>query len=119
MENKEEKKEKKERVPRHGMPEQDPMVRVKNFLEVPLGYTEDTAVAEAKRCIMCKKPGCVPGCPVDIDIPGFIKLIADGDFIGAAKKLKETNCLPAVCGRVCPRKTSARRSASSGRNSSR
>lgn len=102
MENKEEKKEKKERVPRHAMPEQDPKVRVKNFQEVPLGYTPEMAIAEAKRCIMCKKPGCVAGCPVDIDIPGFIKLIADGDFIGAAKKLKETNCLPAVCGRVCP-----------------
>lgn len=102
MENKDEKKEKKEKVPRHAMPEQDPKVRIKNFQEVPLGYTPETAMAEAKRCIMCKKPGCVSGCPVDIDIPGFIKLIADGDFIGAAKKLKETNCLPAVCGRVCP-----------------
>lgn len=101
-ENKEPKKEKKERAPRHPMPEQDPKVRVTNFEEVPLGYTEEQAVAEARRCIMCKKPACVDGCPVEIDIPGFIHLIAEGDFIGAARKLKEKNCLPAVCGRVCP-----------------
>ncbi|MCK9230060.1 MAG: NADPH-dependent glutamate synthase [Syntrophales bacterium] len=101
-ENKEPKKEKKERVPRQPMPEQDPKVRVTNFEEVPLGYTEEQAVAEAKRCIMCKKPTCVGGCPVEIDIPAFIHLIAEGDFIGAARKLKEKNCLPAVCGRVCP-----------------
>jgi glutamate synthase (NADPH/NADH) small chain len=69
---------------------------------VPLGYSAETAVLEAKRCIMCKKPGCVAGCPVDIDIPAFVKLIAEGDFMGAARKLKETNVLPAVCGRVCP-----------------
>lgn len=97
-----EKKEKKEKVPRHPMPEQDPQERNKNFNEVPLGYSPETAVAEAKRCIQCKKPGCVAGCPVDVDIPGFVKLIAEGDFIGAAHKLKGTNALPAVCGRVCP-----------------
>jgi glutamate synthase (NADPH) small chain len=96
------KKEKKEKVPRHPMPEQDPKERNKNFNEVPLGYSPETAIAEAKRCIQCKKPGCVGGCPVDVDIPGFIKLIAEGDFIGAAHKLKATNALPAVCGRVCP-----------------
>ena len=99
---KEEKKEKKEKIPRQKMPEQDPGVRVRNFDEVPLGYSAETAVLEAKRCIMCKKPGCVAGCPVDIDIPAFVKLIAEGDFMGAARKLKETNVLPAVCGRVCP-----------------
>ncbi len=99
---KEEKKEKKEKIPRQKMPEQDPKVRVRNFDEVPLGYSPETAMLEAKRCIMCKKPGCVAGCPVDIDIPAFIKLIAEGDFMGAARKLKETNVLPAVCGRVCP-----------------
>ncbi len=104
MENKEniEKKEKKEKVPRQAMPEQDPKARIKNFDEVPLGYTPELAMTEAKRCIQCKKPGCVAGCPVDVDIPGFIKLVAEGDFIGAARKLKETNALPAVCGRVCP-----------------
>ncbi|HOD37011.1 MAG TPA: NADPH-dependent glutamate synthase [Syntrophales bacterium] len=99
---KEEKKEKKEKIPRQKMPEQDPKARVRNFNEVPLGFSPETAMLEAKRCIMCKKPGCVAGCPVDIDIPAFIKLIAGGDFIGAARKLKETNVLPAVCGRVCP-----------------
>ncbi|MEA1971640.1 MAG: NADPH-dependent glutamate synthase [Thermodesulfobacteriota bacterium] len=93
---------KKERVPRQSMPEQNPMIRAKNFDEVPLGYTEEQAVLEAKRCIQCKKPLCITGCPVDVDIPGFIKLIAERDFIGAALKLKETNALPAICGRVCP-----------------
>jgi len=95
-------KPKKEKVPRHKMPEQDPKVRVHNFNEVPTGYTDELAIAEAKRCIQCKKPGCIAGCPVDVDIPGFIALIAEGKFIEAALKLKETNALPAVCGRVCP-----------------
>ena len=95
-------KPKKEKVPRHKMSEQDPKVRVTNFNEVPTGYPEETAIAEAKRCIQCKKPGCIAGCPVDVDIPGFIALIAEGKFIEAALKLKETNALPAVCGRVCP-----------------
>ena len=97
-----EKKEKKEKVPRQKMPEQEPSVRVRNFGEVPIGYSEETAITEAKRCIQCKKPGCIAGCPVDVDIPGFIRLIAEGNFIEAALKLKETNSLPAVCGRVCP-----------------
>jgi glutamate synthase (NADPH/NADH) small chain len=95
---KEEKKEKKEKIPRQKMPEQDPRARVRNFDEVPLGYSAETAMLEAKRCIMCKKPGC----PVDIDIPAFIKFIAEGDFMSAARQLKETNSLPAICGRVCP-----------------
>jgi glutamate synthase (NADPH) small chain len=104
MENKEKpaKKEKKEKIPRHAMPEQKPQDRVKNFNEVPFGYTKEMAMAEAGRCIQCKKPSCVEGCPVDVKIPEFIKLITEGDFIGAARKLKETNGLPAVCGRVCP-----------------
>ena len=96
------KPDKKERIPRQPMSEQDPRERVKNFSEVPLGYTPEQAMLEARRCIQCKKPGCVAGCPVDIDIPEFLRLVADGDFIGAAKKIKDTNCLPAVCGRVCP-----------------
>ena len=95
-------KQKKEKVPRQKMPEQAPGVRVRNFEEVPTGYTEELAVTEAKRCIQCKKPGCIAGCPVDVNIPGFISLIAEGKFIEAALKLKETNALPAVCGRVCP-----------------
>jgi len=84
------------------MPQQDPKARAKNFEEVALGYTEEQAIAEAKRCIQCKKPSCVAGCPVEIDIPAFIALIADGKFEAAAAKLKETNNLPAICGRVCP-----------------
>lgn len=84
------------------MPEQEPDARIKNFNQVNYGYPEDVAVAEAKRCLQCKKPKCVAGCPVGIDIPAFIKLIAEKDFVGAARKLKEKNCLPAICGRVCP-----------------
>ena len=95
-------KEKKEKVPRQKMPEQEPQKRIRNFEEVPLGYSEQTAIIEAKRCIQCKKPGCVGGCPVDVKIPEFIKEIAEGRFTEAALKLKETNGLPAVCGRVCP-----------------
>jgi len=95
-------KPKKEAVPRAKMPEQDPDVRRRNFIEVPLGLTPEMAITEAKRCLQCKKPACVPGCPVSVDIPAFIKLIAEGDFSGAANKLWERNALPAVCGRVCP-----------------
>jgi glutamate synthase (NADPH/NADH) small chain len=84
------------------MPEQLPEVRSRNFLEVPLGYTPDMAQAEAARCLQCKKPGCVAGCPVGVQIPEFLKLTAGGDFVAAALKVKETNALPAVCGRVCP-----------------
>ncbi len=92
----------KVRVPRQPMPEQDPAVRVTNFDEVPLGFTPETARIEAARCIQCKKPGCLGACPVNIDIPSFLQLVADGDFLGAAQKVRETNALPAVCGRVCP-----------------
>jgi glutamate synthase (NADPH/NADH) small chain len=87
---------------RQEMPRQDPKIRAKNFNEVALGYTPEQAVAEAKRCIQCKKPSCIAGCPVEIDIPAFVALIADGKFDEAAKKLKEKNNLPAICGRVCP-----------------
>ena len=76
--------------------------RVKNFFEVALGLSEKEAKAEAKRCIQCKKPGCIAGCPVEIDIPKFIGLIRDGKYIDAIKAIKEKNSLPAVCGRVCP-----------------
>ncbi|MEE9614906.1 MAG: NADPH-dependent glutamate synthase [Thermodesulfobacteriota bacterium] len=97
-------KEAKERMklPRQSMGEQDPKERVGNFYEVPHGYTEKQAIEEAKRCIQCKKPLCVGGCPVNIDIPWFVRLIEEGKFVEAARKLKETNGLPAVCGRVCP-----------------
>ncbi len=94
--------EKKEKIPRQPMPEQEPEVRRHNFDEVPLGFSVETAQLEASRCLQCKKPSCVTGCPVEIDIPGFIKLIKEGDFSGAITKLKEKTALPAVCGRVCP-----------------
>lgn len=84
------------------MPKQPPEKRRGNFEEVALGYTEEQAVAEAKRCLQCKKAPCSSGCPVGIDIPAFIKFIAEGDFRKAAEKLKEQNSLPAICGRVCP-----------------
>ena len=90
------------KIPRQRMPEQDPKVRVGNFYEVPYGFTPEEAVKEAQRCIQCKTPLCVGGCPVNIDIPWFIRLIEEGKFVEAARKLKETNGLPAVCGRVCP-----------------
>jgi glutamate synthase (NADPH/NADH) small chain len=93
------------KIPRQKMPEQDPKRRKHNFEEVPYGFTEELAVMEAKRCIKCKKPLCVTGCPVNIDIPGFIRLIEEGKFIEAAWKLKEQNALPAVTGRVCPQET--------------
>lgn len=95
-------KKKKTQFPRQKMPEQEPRVRAKNFDEVPLGLSEELAKLEASRCLQCKKPTCVQGCPVSIDIPGFIELIHREDYRGAAKKLKEMNSLPAVCGRVCP-----------------
>ena len=88
--------------PRVHMPERDARQRREDWGEVPLGYTSELAQAEAVRCLQCKNPLCVAGCPVGINIPAFIKLIAQGDFVGAAKKIKETNSLPAVCGRVCP-----------------
>jgi glutamate synthase (NADPH) small chain len=84
------------------MREQDPSARSRNFNEVPYGYSEEEARKEASRCMMCKKPQCVEGCPVNVQIPQFIKLVADGDFAAAARKIKETNALPAICGRVCP-----------------
>ncbi|MDR1385164.1 MAG: NADPH-dependent glutamate synthase [Planctomycetaceae bacterium] len=87
------------------MPEQPPKIRARNFLEVPLGYTPDMARQEASRCIGCRKPLCVTGCPVNVNIPAFLKLIADGNFAAAARKIKETNALPAVCGRVCPQES--------------
>lgn len=84
------------------MPEQDPNKRVKNFSEVPFGLTEELAVQEASRCLECPKAPCIAGCPVEVDIPGFIALVIEKDFAGAARKIKETNALPAICGRVCP-----------------
>jgi glutamate synthase (NADPH) small chain len=91
--------EKKKRL---HMKERSAAERTRDFQEVPLGYTPEEAMAEAKRCIQCKNPLCVGGCPVEVKIPEFIKLVADGKFAEASRKIKETNALPAVCGRVCP-----------------
>ncbi len=89
-------------APQVEMPKQTPMERVNNFDEVALGYTEEQAIQEASRCLGCKNPQCIKGCPVDVDIPSFIELIKTGGFVEAAAKIKETNALPAICGRVCP-----------------
>ena len=87
---------------KHKMPVQDPKVRAHNFEEVALGYDEETAVAEAERCLNCKVPQCRKGCPVQVDIPAFIAKIKERDYDQAISIIKESNSLPAVCGRVCP-----------------
>ena len=84
------------------MAKQDVVDRIHNFYEVALGYTDEQAKREATRCLQCPNPRCVQGCPVNIDIPAFIKEIKDGNYRASAAKLKEFNSLPAVCGRVCP-----------------
>lgn len=94
-----------ERIPRQKLRTRDPRERIKDFEEVAIGFTEEQAILEARRCTMCKKKPCVSYCPVDIDIPEFIKLIAKQDYEGAIKKIKEKNNLPAICGRVCPQET--------------
>ena len=94
--------EKKTRI---GMPEQEPDERRRNFEEVPLGYSPEMAMKEASRCLQCKSPTCIEGCPVEIDIPAFVKLIKEEKFDEAIKKIWEKNRLPAVCGRVCPQET--------------
>jgi glutamate synthase (NADPH/NADH) small chain len=95
-------KPKKEKIPRQPMPEQKPEVRRRNFEEVPFGYSEETALKEAERCLQCKNPSCVKGCPVSVDIPGFIQLIKEKEFTGSIRNIWMKNALPAVCGRVCP-----------------
>lgn len=90
---------KKKAVP---MPKQDSKIRSQNFDEVALGYTEEQALEEANRCLQCPKPHCVEGCLVGVAIPEFIKLLREGKYEEAAKKIKERNSLPAICGRVCP-----------------
>ena len=87
------------------MPSQEPDVRNKNFLEVALGYTEEQALDEAQRCLNCKNPLCVQGCPVNVHIPEFIHKIVEKDYEGAYQVIHETSSLPAVCGRVCPQET--------------
>ena len=97
-----EKELKKEKIGRQPMPEQKPEIRRRNFDEVPLGYTPELAMKEAERCLQCKKPSCMEGCPVSVEIPAFIQLVKQGEFTKAARKIWERNALPAVCGRVCP-----------------
>lgn len=87
------------------MPEQEPQVRVRNFDEVPLGYSPEQARQEASRCLGCKNPACMEGCPVNVDIRSFLTLVKEGDFAGAARVIKRTNALPAICGRVCPQES--------------
>ena len=94
--------DKEQRKHQTPMAKQDVLDRIHNFYEVALGYNEEQAIAEAERCLQCPNPRCVTGCPVDIDIPAFIKEIKEKNFLGASAKLKEKNSLPAVCGRVCP-----------------
>jgi glutamate synthase (NADPH/NADH) small chain len=90
---------------RERMPEQEPKLRIQNFSEVALGYARENALREAMRCLNCKNMPCVEGCPVNVQIPAFIKKVKEGDFMGAIHVIKETNSLPAVCGRVCPQET--------------
>lgn len=106
-----------QRMKRTPMAERHPQARSRCFDEVALGYSEDEAVAEAQRCIQCKKPECVAGCPVYVKIPQFIKCIAARDFASAAEILKETNALPAICGRVCPQETQCEKLCVLGRKS--
>ena len=87
------------------MPSQAPEIRNQNFLEVALGYTPEQAMDEAKRCLQCKHRPCVSGCPVRIDIPGFIKEVAEGNFEAAYQVIAKSSALPAVCGRVCPQES--------------
>ncbi len=93
------------KIPRQPMPTQDPQVRAHNFDEVALGFPEETAMLEAARCLQCKKPTCIAGCPVGVNIPAFIERLREGDLPGAVRSLKADNNLPAICGRVCPQET--------------
>jgi glutamate synthase (NADPH) small chain len=93
------------KIPRQEPIEQDATERTTNFLEVSFGFDEDRSIAESKRCLDCKQPLCIDGCPVGIDIPGFIQLVLANDFVGAVNKIREANYLPAICGRVCPQES--------------
>lgn len=93
------------KIHRQPMPQRPPGERNKDFVEVNLGLSPEEAMVEARRCLDCAKPGCIAGCPVRIDIPSFIKLVEKGEFAAAAAKIRESNSLPSVCGRVCPQET--------------
>jgi len=103
---------------RKEMPRQDPKVRAKNFNEVALGYSPDEAKQEASRCIQCKKRNCTTGCPVEVDIPEFIKALREDNLPEAVKVLKNKNSLPGICGRVCPPRISMRIQVHSGKTGS-
>ncbi len=103
------------KVGRCPMPVQDARVRVRNFDEVALGYAEDDALREASRCLLCKRPGCVQGCPVGVEIPAFIERLLRRDFRGAAAVIREKNSLPAVCGRVCPQENQCEKHCARGK----
>ena len=105
-------KVKKEKIPRASMPEQQAEIRARNFLEVPTGYTDEMAMTEAQRCLQCKKPGCVAGCPVEIDIPGFIQLIKDGDFTKSIRHIWQKTASRRFAAGSVPRKSSVKASAS-------
>lgn len=90
---------------RQKMQKQDAKNRITNFNEVALGLEKQQAIEEAKRCLQCKKPKCITGCPVEVKIPDFLKYISEGDFDNAIKEIKTSNALPAICGRVCPQET--------------
>ncbi len=107
-----ERKIKPNKVP---MPGQSPAERVKNFNEVALGYSDAQATSEAERCLQCSKPGCVQGCPVGINIPGFIKRVVEGEFESAAGIIRESNYFPAICGRVCPQEEQCEKHCTLGR----
>ncbi|MDR2395250.1 MAG: NADPH-dependent glutamate synthase [Endomicrobium sp.] len=98
------------------MPERDPQIRKKDFDQVNTGYSKEEMRAEAKRCLQCKTPMCTKGCPVEIDIPGFIKCLIEGNYLGAMKVLKQKTNLPAVCGRVCPQENQCEKSCILARN---
>ena len=112
--------EKKERmqIPRQDMPARDSNERITNFSEVALGFTRELAVTEADRCLECKKPKCVEGCPVGIDIPGFIAAIQQEDFEEALAIIKKDNTLPAICGRVCPQEDQCEKVCVTGKKAS-
>jgi len=103
-------------IPPQEMPVQDPFERRTNMREVALGYTPAQAMLEAERCLQCKNMPCVAGCPVRVDIPGFIAKIRDGDFIAAARIIKRTNLLPSICGRVCPQESQCQAPCTVGRS---
>ena len=102
-------------IPAQEMPTQDPVARSRNVQEVALGYTPEQARLESLRCLQCRNAPCIKGCPVGIDIPGFLKLAAEGDFQGACDVIKQSSLLPAVCGRVCPQETQCQENCTVGK----